>query len=100
MTRQPIGFRWNVRWRSAIHDDDAGVELKRLGDIQPLARRKGDWSETRSSTSTSTFQSLQPGRHDGLSPCGRNQIKGASRQRLAAVRHFRPNIEMSKRFRS
>src|SRR6202034_4664851 len=90
---QPVGLGGRQAGGRLIHDDDAGVERKRLGDLQKLALRKGEVGNKIVDLEVD-IESLQQRRHNAFRRLAVDELKGAGRQRLASDQHIRANIEI------
>src|SRR3984957_18113282 len=76
-----------------IHNDDAGVERERLGDLQQLSLRKGEVGNQIVDLEVDV-QSLQQRRHDAFHRLAVDEFKGTGRQRLPPDQHIRANVEI------
>ena len=74
---QPIGLGGRQAGSRLIHNDDAGVERKRLGDLQKLALRKGEVGNQIVDLEVDV-QSLQQRRHDALRRLAVDELEGAA----------------------
>ena len=97
---QPIGLGGRQAGGRLIHDDDAGVERKRLGDLQKLALRKREVGNEVVDLEVDV-QSLQQWRDDALRRLAVDEPEGA---RLISgsrpISTFAPTSRLSKRFSS
>ena len=90
---QPIGLGGRQAGSRLIHDDDAGVERKRLGDLQQLTLRKGEVGNQIVDLEVDV-QSLQQRRHDAFRRLAVDELKGTGRQRLPPDQHICADVEI------
>ena len=98
---QPIGLGGRQAGRRLVHDDDAGVERKRLGDLQKLALRKGEVGNEIVDLEVDV-QSLQQWRDDRVWSLSlrSTSLRGPPDSGSRPISTFAPTSRLSKRFSS
>src|ERR1700722_14955581 len=90
---QPIGLGGRQAGSRLIHNDDAGVERKGLGNLQKLTLSKGEVGNKIVDLEVDV-QSLQQRRHDALHRLAVDGLEGGGGQGFAPNQPIRANVEI------